>query len=373
MNSPLAESCSWIRHGAAPQSLRRQRSAQAGFVTLIGAVFLMAVLALVIAFGAQMAGSDVRDSEMVDENTEALILAESGLEQAVSRLGANQVTCGAVANTQNLGRGSFTVLAGLATDLAGAPLAAGRCRIQVIGRVPLTNVARAIEGISAIGGISFDNTGSNWTTTGPLTWNHTVGTNINRLLVVGVALRSNAGQQVTAVTYGGVALQRLVQATNGNDTRIEFWFLTNPTPGTAQVSVTWSNGDTRVVGGSVSFAGVNQAIPFDGTATNTGNNNAVTATVATSMPNAWVMDAVASRRPLTMTAAATRLQRWNLNTSGNAAARLTGAGSTRGPIAVAGNTTMNWTANGGNPRWSIAAIGIRPHSTVIAWREIPVP
>lgn len=362
--------------------MRRARATQAGFIVLIGAVFLLSVLALVIAFAAAMTAADVRGSEMLDEDIEALVIAESGLENALGRLSDASAVCDAtLALTRPLGRGSFAIGNGLTTDFTGAALPADQCRVQVTGRIPIGNGARTIEGIAAIGGggIGFDGASNGSSNSSPFGWNHTVGAGTNRLLVVGVSLRNSSAQTVTAATFNGVALTPLVQRSNGTDARVEIWYLANPAVGTFPIQITYNNGNTRVVGGAVSLTGVQTANPFDGTATNIGNSTAagaVTATVTTTVANAWVVDAVSSRTTLTMTAAPSRAERWNVTTSGGDPVRISGAGSTRGPIAVPAAVTMNWTASAmGNPAWAIVVAGIRPaaNSTLLSWRDIAVP
>lgn len=353
---------------------------QTGAATLIGAVFLFAVVALVVAFAALMAGSDVRDSELLDENVEALLIAESGLENATGRLIAG-TPCANLALTRNLGRGSFAIAAGQTTDFSGAALPAGHCRVQVTGLVPLGGAARTIEGIVITNPvIGFDNTVSTASTnnnSNALNWGHTVGAGTNRLLVVALSLRHTGAQAATAVTYNGINLTPFIIQTNNNNARVELWYLTNPPTGTANVAIAWSGASTRAVGGAMSFSGVDQTTPLEDPEGATGNStagSAVSVTVTTTVRGAWVIDAVASRTGLTMTTAGGRTQRWNIQTGGGNLRRAVGAASTRGPIALPAAITMNWTANGGGtPAWAIVGAGVRPIGSLLSWREVPVP
>lgn len=353
---------------------------QAGAATLIGAVFLFAVVSLVVAFAALMAGSDVRDSELLDENVEALLIAESGLENATGRLVFGLAGCNAtLALTRNLGRGSFAVAGGQTTDFNGVALPAGRCRVQVTGRVPLGSAARTIEGIVAINSaIGFDGSSTRSTNNGnALSWAHTVGAGANRLLVVALSLRHTGAQAATSVTYNGINLTQSIVRTNNNNARVELWYLINPPSGAANVAIAWSGASTRAVGGAMSFNGVDQTTPLEDPEGAIGNStvgSAVSITVTTSMRNAWVIDAVASRTALNMTAVAGRVQQWNITTGGGNGGRVVGAASTRGPIALPSAVTMNWTAaGGGTPAWAIVGAGIRPVGALLAWREISVP
>lgn len=70
---------------------------------------------------------------------------------------------------------------------------------------------------------------------------HTVGAGGNRILVVGVAI-SVAGDGLTSVTYGGVALTRaLISGSSGVGCYTYLYYLLNPTVGTANVVVTCSD------------------------------------------------------------------------------------------------------------------------------------
>lgn len=354
---------------------------QTGAATLIGAVFLFAVVALVVAFAALMAGSDVRDSELLDENVEALLIAESGLENATGRLVAGIPCNPNLAQTRNFGRGSFTIAGGQTTDFNGAALPAGQCRVQVTGLVPLGGVARTIEGIVITNpAIGFDSSSTRSTNNGnALSWAHTVGAGANRLLVVALSLRHTGAQAATAVTYNGTNLTPLIIRTNNNNARVELWYLINPPSGTANVAITWSGASTRAVGGAMSFSGVDQTTPLEDPEGATGNStagSAVSITVTTTMRGVWVIDAVASRTGLNMTIAGGRMERWNIATGGGNSGRAVGAASTRGPIVFPAAITMNWTASGGGgstPAWAIVGVGVRPIGSLLAWREIPVP
>ena len=65
---------------------RRPRRRQRGAVTLLGAVFLITVVAALLAAAQRMAGSGVIDSALLRDGIQALFVAESGLERAAWRL-----------------------------------------------------------------------------------------------------------------------------------------------------------------------------------------------------------------------------------------------------------------------------------------------
>ena len=73
-----------------------------------------------------------------------------------------------------------------------------------------------------------------------LTWTHVIGSNSNRLLVVGVSEAGSGAISVSGVTCGGVALTKFNSAAYaaGSAPTIEFWYLVNPTAGSQSIVVT---------------------------------------------------------------------------------------------------------------------------------------
>jgi membrane-associated phospholipid phosphatase len=94
-----------------------------------------------------------------------------------------------------------------------------------------------------------------------LSWNHQVGSQDDRLLVVAIATTSR-DSYAKDVSYDGCDLSFLGLATTSNeDNQVELWYLKSPPSGTAKVSVRMSN-KNDVVAGAVNFVGVNQRTPF---------------------------------------------------------------------------------------------------------------
>ncbi|MDH5233923.1 MAG: hypothetical protein OEW77_03120, partial [Gemmatimonadota bacterium] len=87
--------------------------------------------------------------------------------------------------------------------------------------------------VAAAAPVAVDNASSVTASTQTLSWSHTVGSGVNRFLLVGVSIRS-AKSSVTGVTYGGRSLS-LVGAQNNSDNavRTEIWRLAAPASGTA--------------------------------------------------------------------------------------------------------------------------------------------
>ncbi len=133
--------------------------------------------------------------------------------------------------------------------------------------------------------VTYDSSGSGTSTTSPLNWNHVVGTGNNRLLVVTISISrdNNAASpgNVTAVTYNGVAMTQQVTdvytSTSNPQVRSYIFYLKNPASGTHQIQVTWV-GSSYIVGGSASFANVDQTNPI--LAQNTSKNYGATQSVS---------------------------------------------------------------------------------------------
>jgi hypothetical protein len=92
-------------------------------------------------------------------------------------------------------------------------------------------------------------------------WAHTVGDGNNRILVVSLTLNGNLLPSASSVTYAGVPLEQQI-SDNTAFPPAEIWTLVAPPVGTADVVVTCSSSAVaQIIGGSVSFFGVDQATP----------------------------------------------------------------------------------------------------------------
>jgi len=187
-----------------------------------------------------------------------------------------------------------------------------------------------------------------------LTWSHTVGPSLNRILMVGVS-NNNTTRPVSTVTYGGTALTRVgFQNAPGTQNRIELWSLIAPSPGTANVVVTFS-GSVDSVGGAIVFSGVDQATPLGTFASANGSNASPSVTVS-SASGQVVIDTLATNGDGSSAAAGPgQTQRWSLKT-GNGGGNALGAGSTE---PGASSVTMSWTL-GHAHAWSIGAVPLKP-------------
>lgn len=97
------------------------------------------------------------------------------------------------------------------------------------------------------------------TCTSALSWSHTVGSNPNHILVVGVASHALSAVSVTTVTYGVYALTALAPQTFAGSIGqflAQQWYLLNPPGGANTVTVTFASAPEDAVGASVCFFNV---------------------------------------------------------------------------------------------------------------------
>jgi hypothetical protein len=101
--------------------------------------------------------------------------------------------------------------------------------------------------------------------TSPLVWAHTTnGTNRAIFVAVAISADPDTGISVSGVTYENVpfALVKTQHTNNQDGGYVTLWALTNPSEGTHSVSVTFSGNPNAIIGGSISFTGVDQATPY---------------------------------------------------------------------------------------------------------------
>jgi hypothetical protein len=128
-------------------------------------------------------------------------------------------------------------------------------------------------------------------------------------------------------------------------------------------------GNEEVSAGAISFFGVNTTTPLDvPVATSTGNSTAASVTITPVTDGAWIFDvmAVNNNNNVTPTAAG-QTWRWEYQVNN----RVSGAGSTIGPVSPAASRTPRWTWTG-NDQWAHAAVALRPGGVprIVRWSEV---
>ena len=192
-------------------------------------------------------------------------------------------------------------------------------------------------------------------------WSHTVGTGLNRIILVGVAGDDyNPPRSVTAVTYGGQALTRAKRTTDSaGSTWSEIWYLVQPPSGTNTVSVTLDGTPWAWYAGAISYTGVNQTVPMDATPVGTsGLSGTPSATITTVTDGAVVVDGFCYYYYNTLTPNNT--QNWNNVDSWYYDV----FGSQRtGPISPARAVTLTWSGAEQAAHWSQTVVALRPLTT----------
>ncbi len=177
----------------------------------------------------------------------------------------------------------------------------------------------------------------------------------DRLMMVGVSLDNDNFETVSSVTYGGLALDFVGQATNSDDARVEIWKLIAPAVGTADVVVTF---DTQLLRGAVvgvtTFTGVDQASPLGSFA---GDEAAFGTTASVNVAAAagdLVMGVVAVEDGGPLTAGPDQTEIWTDSVGDPFVCY--GAGSTQ---LGAPTVTVSWDLNTSD-HWAIGAVAVKP-------------
>lgn len=165
------------------------------------------------------------------------------------------------------------------------------------------------------------------------TFSHTCSGS-DRLLVVMGQDTSGGTSTVTGVTYNGVAMTKIAGAQVPSDRQITMWYLVAPATGTNDVVVT-SSTSQNLRFHSISYTGVDQTTPTDGSNTNTSSGTSISTTITTTVDNCWmVMFAKDNSGGKTYTTSTGDTIRENTDAAGHVSA------DTGGAITPAGSNTM---------------------------------
>ncbi len=227
------------------------------------------------------------------------------------------------------------------------------CVILVVPLVSSTLFdSSQIHAYAASGSIVLDNVQSNSSTIALPPFqvslsNFVVGSGTNKFLIVAV---QSSSATVSSITYGGSSLSLVSSKSNVVDT--EFWKLTNPPSGTANIIVTMS-GTSTVVLGAYSFFGVDQTTPTPMIVT----NSSATGNPSTQITNkdgfSWVLDSVVKQG--TSLSSPTQTSRWNIQVS----TVISGASSSATLVQPNTSTTFGWTQGTLGLQWAQIAIEVK--------------
>ncbi len=194
-----------------------------------------------------------------------------------------------------------------------------------------------------------------------LTWNHTVTSNADGILCVGVAMIANsAPPTVLSVTWNTTGNLSFINSSptgtgyTASSNRVEQWCMLAPATGTHAILVTLTaQVNIDLLAGATSLTGVHQSLTVDATNQTSAASGQPNGTIMTITANAWVLDALADNNADTLSATAPSVARWAFADDARAT-----AGSTSGPKVSPGSVTMAWT--GATGAWNQSMIAVRP-------------
>lgn len=199
--------------------------------------------------------------------------------------------------------------------------------------------------------------------TNVITWSHTVGSDADRYLLVGLA-RSGTGNALT-VTLGSQSLTSLGVRVTGNDYAVELWGLVNPTSGAGTITATYTSGVNRDrVGHSTSWENVDQANPVGSFVSGAGTTGGpLTVNAATATGDEAVDICVANNQALTVDGSQDEHENDSQDTcyAGMSSETATGA-----------STTMSWTI-GSSTNWAVGTISLKQAATPVLYMNSVEP
>jgi hypothetical protein len=191
-----------------------------------------------------------------------------------------------------------------------------------------------------------------------LTWAHTVGFESDRLLLVGVSLQyATAG----SVTFNGVALTLVGRRQGGsaaNDGHAEIWSLIAPATGTGTIVVNVPSGDA-IVGGAVSFSGVDHTQPLGAFAGANGQSTAPGVALPSASGEMVFGVLMWNHDWMPVVTGAGQTERWNRAKVSPGFSDVAGAGST---APGAPSVALSWTVE--EDSWAVAAVPIHAAPTI---------
>jgi hypothetical protein len=187
-----------------------------------------------------------------------------------------------------------------------------------------------------------------------LTFSHT-NTGSNLALFVGVMCRD--GDNVTGVTYGGVAMTQLLKRTNTSTYYI--YGLVAPATGANNVVISRSTTTDNLVGISVSYTGVHQGLSLNHSTAGADISAAASfaLNITTTVNNAWALAFFRADNANNNIAAGTG--EYLVNTYGDSTTKRQGLIDTDGVIATAGTEELNATFPAGS-NGSVIAVSFLP-------------
>lgn len=181
-------------------------------------------------------------------------------------------------------------------------------------------------------------------------WSHTVGSNSNRILVVGVGIFGVG--QVSSVKYNGVDLTFLRSDVTGIY-RSELWYIVGPPVGTFTVQVTLNTSLTSIANAQ-SYYNVDQVNPIDAQNGAVGTNTPASASVTPVADKDMVVGNLVAQTASGVTSAGGQ----NSRTTNNGALG-TDDSDDKGIVTPAAPTTLTWNGLGALDAWAVSLVALK--------------
>lgn len=219
-------------------------------------------------------------------------------------------------------------------------------------------LAAPLQAAVSVDQVTTDNTNGN---TSSLDFNHTVPSGSNRLLLIGVSIWNEDNEEVDSISYDNQSLTRLGAKDNGDDSRVEIWYLLNPPEGSAGVEIDFTSNvdnDRLAVAGALSLSGVDQSNPLDNMADNTGDSSTSSITLGSDTGDLVFALMAAEKQKDPPVADNSMTSQWS-EKPGGSSERVAAAGAS---LAGASSVTFEWSLED-NEKWAVAAVSINPASS----------
>jgi hypothetical protein len=214
--------------------------------------------------------------------------------------------------------------------------------------------------LQEVAGINFDAVGSGTNGGGAttVTWTHIVGSSSNRLMLIGVSIRTTT-VTVSSITVGSQSATFIRGDNQSTNIRAEVWYLKNPTSGSQTVTVTLS-ASSKACGGSCTYTGVDQTNTFDTNAGNNGSSTTPNATITLAGASEWTFHNIAWQGTATVSSHDSgQTHRWNQVTTGGAASTKNTSDGDDKAESTSGSKTYQITLSASS-YWAMQVVAFNP-------------